>query len=231
MSAAVFHAVVPAAGEGLRMAAARPKQYLALAGATVIEHALEPLLRHVHLGRLVVALADGDTRFSALPASRDRRVSTVRGGATRAASVRAGLRALLEQDIDPAATVLVHDAARPCVPATDIDRVLAACRPAGALLAVRVRDTLKHEDGEGGCVATVSRDGLWQALTPQAFPLGMLADALAMADDVTDEAEAMERAGYRPALVEADPVNVKITRPGDLALVEALIGARHGVQA
>lgn len=228
MSAPAFHAVVAAAGRGARMGTDRPKQYLPLAGATVLEHALAPLLAHTGLGRLVVVVAPDDRRFAALGVAAAARVQAVTGGATRAASVGAGLAALA--DADPALPVVVHDAARPCLPAADLERLLAAAAaPDGALLALPVHDTLKRDDGGDRVAATVDRTGLWRALTPQAFPLGALRAALdATADDpgVTDEAAAMERAGRAPRLLPGDPANVKVTSSGDLALAEALLAAR-----
>lgn len=228
MTAIGFHAVVPAAGRGTRLGATLPKQYLPLAGHTVIELALAPLLEHPGLQRLVVALAPGDAHFRGLPIAGDARVELVEGGATRADSVRAALAAL--PGSDPAVRVLVHDAARPCLTRADLDRVLAAAADeAGALLAVPIADTLKRADGAGRVDATLDRSGLWQALTPQAFPLGMLRQALEAAagsEGITDEASAVERAGGHPMLVHGDAGNVKITRPGDLHLAAAILAAR-----
>jgi len=221
-----FCAVVPAAGSGLRMASATPKQYLPLAGRTVIEHALKSLLDHPGLLRLVVAVAPADKTFPSLAVAGDSRVEVVSGGTTRADSVAAGLEAL--QDLAPDTLVLVHDAARPCLDRTQIDRLLTgASDGSGALLARPMRDTLKREREGGRVAATVEREGLWQALTPQAFPLGVLADALAASrEGVTDEASAVEQSGGAPRLVEGDPCNIKVTRPGDLALAEAILAAR-----
>lgn len=227
MSAAAFRAVVPAAGLGTRMGAGAPKQYLPLAGATVLEHALRPLLAHPGLQRLVVALAADDDRFPTCALAEDPRVATVTGGDTRAGSVASALAAMGPGD--PEGIVLVHDAARPCLGAEDLARLLdAAAPPHGALLAIPVRDTLKRDNGAGQVARTVDRSGLWQALTPQAFPLGALREALHKAGgNVTDEAAAMERAGLAPRLVEGSPANIKITRPGDLPLAEAILSARE----
>jgi 2-C-methyl-D-erythritol 4-phosphate cytidylyltransferase len=209
------------------MASATPKQYLPLAGRTVIEHALLPLLEHPALRRLVVALAPGDEVFPALAVAEDPRVQVTTGGTTRADSVAAGLAAL--QDLPPDTLVLVHDAARPCLDRAEINRLLeAVVGEDGALLALPVRDTLKRERGGGRVAGTVEREGLWQALTPQAFPLDTLTEALAgTRDGITDESSAIERTGAAPYLVEGDPCNIKVTRPGDLALAEAILAARH----
>lgn len=228
MSVSSFCAVVPAAGRGRRMASERPKQYLRLAGRTVLEHALQALLDHPGLEEIVVALAADDDTFGELPVARDARVRAVTGGAGRADSVAAGLEALGDRAAD--SLVLVHDAARPCVTRTEIERLLAAASDEhGALLALPVRDTLKRADAQGRSAETVERAGIWQALTPQAFRLGPLREALSgERDGVTDEASAMERRGFAPRLVEGDARNIKVTRPGDLDLAAAILSARSG---
>ena len=223
-----FCAVVPAAGAGLRMGGDTPKIHLPLVGRTVIEWALAPLLAHPGLERMVVALASADDRFEHLDEiPRDPRVTVVAGGDCRAASVAAGLAAL--DDTPGSRAVLVHDAARPCLSERELGRLLAcADDPNGALLAVPVRDTLKRADSAGRVERTEPRDGLWQALTPQMFPLASLRAALAehTGEGITDEASAMERAGHRPRLIEGDPANIKVTRPDDLALAAAVLALR-----
>ncbi|MBL1376674.1 2-C-methyl-D-erythritol 4-phosphate cytidylyltransferase [Zobellella iuensis] len=212
-----FTAVVPAAGVGKRMAAGLPKQYLPLLGSTVLEHTLNRLLEHPAIGRVIVATAEHDHWFPALAIARDPRVLRVNGGKERADSV---LNALARVETD---WVLVHDAARPCLHPADLEAVLAAGRQhEGAILACRVRDSMKRGDGHGAISGSVSRDELWHALTPQCFATRPLREALAAAlaagCDITDEASAMEWAGFRPRLVEGRADNIKITRPEDLGL-------------
>ncbi len=212
-----FTAVVPAAGIGSRMAADVPKQYLSLGGRTVLEQTLARLLDHPAIGRIIVATAEHDPWFEQLAIARHLRVLRVTGGRERADSV---LNALAHVETD---WVLVHDAARPCLHRLDLDAVLAAGQqPQGAVLACRVRDTMKRGDGEGAISTSVSRDELWHALTPQCFatvPLRqVLSDALAAGCVITDEASAMEWAGFHPRLVEGRADNIKITRPEDLGL-------------
>jgi len=232
LSSRPFCAVVPAAGVGARMGADRPKQYLPLAGATVIEWALAPLLAHPGLDRVAIALAPGDTWFRQLGTALDPRVRLTEGGATRAASVRAGLACLGAEDDIP---ILVHDSARPCLGADAVERLLPhAADPAGALLAIPVPDTLKRAAADGRVAATVNRAGLWQAQTPQGFPAAVLATALDAAGDdttITDEASAVERLGRAPRLVEGDPANIKVTRAADLPLAEAILGAARRTRA
>jgi 2-C-methyl-D-erythritol 4-phosphate cytidylyltransferase/2-C-methyl-D-erythritol 2,4-cyclodiphosphate synthase len=211
--------VVPAAGSGARMGGGLPKQYLPLGGSTVLEQSLRPFLSDPRLRGVRIALAVDDRRWPQLAAAADARIRTVTGGAERAHSVLAALDALLtEAAADD--WVLVHDAARPCLSAADRDALLAACRDhaVGGLLAVPLGDTLKR--ATAGTVATVSREGLWRALTPQMFRLAALRTALTTAlaarRSVTDEAAAVEAMGQQPLLVEGSPFNIKVTRPADL---------------
>ena len=228
--------LVPAAGSGRRFGGEVPKQYLRAAGKPLIEHALEALLSHPGVDGAVVALAEGDARWPGWTSLHGKPVITCSGGGERADSVLAALRAL------PAGTadnelLLVHDAARPNLHANDITALIAAANGCadGAILAAPVRDTLKragagNPDGNPCIAATESRDGLWRALTPQAFRRDLLRRALerARADGLvaTDEAMAVERLGRHPALVEGREDNLKVTTPADLALAEFLL-ARH----
>ncbi|MFZ1640421.1 MAG: 2-C-methyl-D-erythritol 4-phosphate cytidylyltransferase [Candidatus Contendobacter sp.] len=226
-------ALVPAAGVGKRMGSAIPKQYLPLIDRPVIAHALATLLNHPCIDGVVVAISAEDEWWPMVAAefavAKPPRVVT--GGAERCHSVLNGLEALREWAA-PSDWILVHDAVRPCLTTEDLDRLLAelADDPVGGLLAVPVRDTLKQADTAGRIAATVDRSRLWHALTPQMFRLGMLRDALCMALDhgllVTDEAAAMEAAGFAPRLVEGRADNLKITRPEDLALAEFYLGRR-----
>lgn len=217
--------VVPAAGSGRRMGAASPKQYLTLAGATVLEHALAPFLADSRCRGVVVALAPGDARWASLPVARHAKVRTVPGGAERRDSVLAGLAALRDQGAAAGDWVLVHDAARPCLARADLERLLAALTdsPDGALLAVPVADTLKRSDEAGRSAETVDRRGLWRALTPQAAPLAVLAAALAAVPGATDEASALEAGGRRPRLVPGAATNVKVTEPADLEFARLVL--------
>ena len=237
MSSARYWAMVPAAGAGKRMGSAIPKQYLSLLGRPVVACALATLLQHPRIDGVVVAVDAKDEWWPAVAANLDATKPLLRatGGAERCHSVLNGLDVLRERAA-PSDWVLVHDAARPCLCPADLDRLLAelADDPVGGLLAVPVRDTLKRADPAGRVAATVDRSRLWHALTPQMFRLGVLRDALraALARGllVTDEAAAMEAAGFAPRLVEGRADNLKITRPEDLALAEFFL-ARRAVSA
>ncbi len=207
------------------MGAPLPKQYLPLAGRTVIEHSLMRLAALQGCAGVVVALAADDSYWSSLSVTLNVPVQRVTGGDERCHSVLAALTWLLGV-ADPGEWVLVHDAARPCVRHDDLERLIAtlADDPVGGLLAVPVRDTLKRAAADGRVLATVDRTDLWQAQTPQMFRLGALHGALSRAIAVgalvTDEAAAMEREGLMPRLIEGRSDNIKITRPEDLLLAE-----------
>jgi 2-C-methyl-D-erythritol 4-phosphate cytidylyltransferase len=210
-------AIVPAAGIGSRMGADCPKQYLQLAGQTILEHTLGALLSHPAIARVIVALAPHDRWFDALPVAADPRVLRVEGGAERAFSVLNALH------VAEGGWVLVHDAARPCLTHGDLDRLIAtAIHCGGAILGSRVRDTMKRSDAMGNILGTVDREQLWHALTPQMFPthtlLRALEEGLALGATITDEASAMERAGFTVRMVEGRADNIKVTRPEDLSL-------------
>ncbi|MFO1377569.1 MAG: 2-C-methyl-D-erythritol 4-phosphate cytidylyltransferase [Steroidobacteraceae bacterium] len=230
MSAQVWF-VVPAAGRSRRMGGAAPKQYLGIAGRTLVEHALAPLLASSRIAGGVVALAGDDMVFAALAPAADPRVRTCVGGAERADSVRSalGLLGSLGATDD---WVLVHDAARPCLEPADLQRLIETCEgdPVGGLLATPLADTLKRADADDRVAATVERTGLWRALTPQMFRLGPLAEALdsCRRDGVTptDEAAAIEHMGLRPRLVAGSPDNIKVTRPADIEAVRRWFAAR-----
>lgn len=233
-------AVVPAGGSGRRFGGGLAKQYLLLHGRPVLAHALGCFLGHPRIAgvQLVLPIADladdcwreglGDQAAGLLP--------PVAGGRERADSVGLGLQALRQQGAAATDWVLVHDAARPCLRRTDLDLLLdsLADAPQGALLALPVADTLKRED-HGRVLETVERSALWRAFTPQAFPLGALAAALADAArhgwTMTDEASAMERQGWRPLLVRGHGDNIKVTLPEDLPLAAAILEAQWREQA
>ena len=216
-------AVVPAAGVGRRMGGEVPKQYLDLLGRRVIDHTLQRLLDHSRIEAVYVALSPDDGFWSDCEHAGDSRVVRVEGGEERCQSVLNALRSLQER----AATddwVLVHDAARPCLAADDLQRLIQTLmnHPVGGLLGVPAQDTLKRLSAAGEVIQTVPRQDIWQAYTPQMFRLGLLSDALEQAlqrgEWVTDDASALELAGYSPLMVEGHAGNIKITRPTDLAL-------------
>jgi 2-C-methyl-D-erythritol 4-phosphate cytidylyltransferase len=223
--------VMPAAGCGQRFGQELPKQYMKLAGSSVIECSLAPFLADPRCQGICVALAATDQWFGGLPCAADAKVRTVQGGAQRADSVLAALESLPPGDDD---WVLVHDAARPCITRAEIDTLLesAGSEAAGGLLAVPLADTLKREGGAGRVLDTPSREALWRALTPQMFRLGMLRSALRSARATgrlpTDESQALEWMGQQPRLVAGSALNIKITTAADLQLADAILSQRGG---
>lgn len=214
-------AAVPAAGSGSRIGSGTAKQYLELHGRPIIDWSVSCLLASDRIRACAVALPEGHAARPQSGVLADSRVLCCTGGASRAASVAAALDVLPGE---PADWVLVHDAARPCLPRDDLEKLMDRVQASGVggLLARPQTDTLKRADGGGRVTATVSREGLWCAQTPQMFRLGELRAALANAEtagsSVTDEASAMELAGHPVQLVEGSPRNLKVTYPADLAL-------------
>jgi 2-C-methyl-D-erythritol 4-phosphate cytidylyltransferase len=219
--------VIAAAGASRRFGGTVPKPYLRVAGRSLLEHALRALRQLPGIAGGVVVSTPGDRRWQRLPKSIRHGVMTVPGGPTRAISVLNGLNALVTAA--PEDWVLVHDAARPCLPRADLLGLFAECRrdPVGGLLAVPLADTLKQADEEGRSQRSLPRERLWRAQTPQIFRHGLLSRALGQAlsegFDATDEAAAIECIGLRPRLVEGSPLNIKVTRQADLALVQAAL--------
>jgi 2-C-methyl-D-erythritol 4-phosphate cytidylyltransferase len=209
-----------------------PKQYLPLGGRTVLEYTLDVLFSCERLSGIVLVLAAGDSHWQAL---QDRyaqhRLMCITGGRERCHSVLNALNRLVAE-AQAGDWVLVHDAARPCVRVADVTALMDALDEDsdGGLLGVPVADTMKRTGPDGRIDATVERNTLWHAQTPQMFRLGALRAALeaALAQGVvvTDEAAAMERAGYRPRMVCGHSDNIKITVPEDLALAEFHLSRR-----
>jgi 2-C-methyl-D-erythritol 4-phosphate cytidylyltransferase len=222
---ASLRVVIPAAGVGRRMGGELSKQYRRMCGRTILEYAIEPFFRHAEVVELAVVHAIDDEQIRTLRWN-DSRVKFVLGGAERADSVLAGLNALNAGDQD---WVLVHDAARPCLHRNDLSRLIDELRSdeVGGLLATPVTDTLKRSDNRYEVLATVPREGLWRALTPQMFRYSMLKRALVSAREqgfrVTDEASAVEALGLRPKLVVGRADNIKVTVPEDIALAEFIV--------
>ena len=225
-----YFALIPAAGSGSRLGAASPKQYLPLAGKPLLYYALKQLSAHELIREVYVVLSPDDTLFSRTDwnGARQKARPLYCGGQTRAASVLNGLTAIrggLEDDD----WLLVHDAARPCLSAGALDRLIdeVGWDETGGLLAIPVADTLKRDDGKGRVIATERRESVWQAQTPQMFRYAVLLEALQSSGtgSVTDEAGAIEKLGRKPKLVMGEARNLKVTYPEDLELAERIIKA------
>ncbi len=210
------------------MASDRPKQYLPLAGRTVIEHSLNAVLNHPAIKGVVLAISADDEYWAELDYQHKKPVLLAPGGVERCHSVLNALD-VLQTTAHETDWVLVHDAARPCLRQSDISQLVECCQhhSVGGILATPVTDTIKQStnSGETNTVsATIDRALLWRAQTPQMFRLGMLRDALkqalAASVTITDEASALEWNKQMPILVEGHGDNIKITRPEDLPLAE-----------
>lgn len=233
-----FWVVVPAAGVGKRMGADRPKQYLPLLGRPLLSLTLRNILTWPGLSGVVVAISQDDSYFAHLPEAQHSLVHTVTGGAERADSVLAALNYLTTRESDDT-TVLVHDAARPCVSLEDISALLHADVASMALLAQPASDTVKqsrheqgHTEGNRSVVdKTLDRARIWLAQTPQKAPLGILQSCLRRGLEqgaaITDESSALELFGYAPQLVPGRRDNFKVTHPTDIVLAETILRLRY----
>lgn len=222
-----FWVLIPAAGAGRRMNAPIPKQYLDVAGKTVLQHAIDRMARVATLTGLVLATAPNDDRSDVtLPSHLA--CHKVVGGAERVHTVLAGLTSIIAAAGDQV-WVLVHDAARPGVRLADVERLMAHCVEfqEGGLLAQPVRDTVKRSGSANQIEQTLPRDQIWLAQTPQCFRAGELFRALegALAEglEVTDEASAMAHFGHVCHLITGHWRNMKLTEPEDLPLIEWIL--------
>jgi len=232
VSTSQVHVLIPAAGRGKRYGGAMLKQYLPVCGKPVLAHSIKVFQFHPVVSSITVVLAEDDQWFESAVGLLAANVNTVTGGETRAQSVRNGLR-FIADNYSSTDWVLVHDAARPCLSASRLEKFLEQGLESvhGAILAVPVGDTLKRAGDSQEIVATVERSGLWAAQTPQLFRAGVLADAIDVAQaagcKLTDEASAMEYVGIKPLLVMGSSANIKITHSSDLAIAEALLARKE----
>ena len=222
-------ALIPAAGSGTRLAAASPKQYLVLAGKPMLWHAIRALCVP-QVAAVFVVLGANDEQFARhdWDAFAGKLHPLYCGGETRRDSVLNALVAV-GGTVNADDWMLVHDAARPCLPAADLRRLLeeGAGDAIGAILALPVAETVKtagkDEAGVQRIAATQDRSQLWLAQTPQMFRAGLLTQALSRAASATDEAAAVEQLGLRPRLVLGSRQNLKVTYPEDVAIAEAIL--------
>jgi 2-C-methyl-D-erythritol 4-phosphate cytidylyltransferase len=220
-----YFAVVPAAGMGKRMSADCPKQYLKINDKTVIEHTIEKLLNVERLQKIIIAVSEHDQHWQTIELLKNPRIEIVNGGVERCISVFNGLLAL-DKKCNNNDWVLVHDVARPCVSVNDINKLIDQLtdKTVGGLLATPVTDTVKQVDSDGYVIETLDRSCLWRAQTPQMFRFQLLLNALEQSinsgESITDEASAVELAGFSVAVIEGSSENIKITRSEDLPLAD-----------
>ena len=221
-------ALIPAAGSGTRLAAERPKQYAALAGRPMLWHAIGAVcVPPVELVFIVLAPGDEDFARHDWSAFAGKLEPLYCGGESRRDSVYNALVATLDT-VNADDWMLVHDAARPCLPARDLRTLIRECEAdeVGGILALPVADTVKR-GSDNRIQSTEDRAQLWLAQTPQMFRAGLLLQALRQAArPVTDEAGAIEQLGLKPRLVAGSRENLKVTWPGDLAIAEDILRRR-----
>jgi 2-C-methyl-D-erythritol 4-phosphate cytidylyltransferase len=215
-----------------------PKQYLSINGRPVLEYTINTLLRNKNISGLVIALQADDTYWPEIRINSQKPILLAPGGKARADSVLNALAELFRCEQFDANNdwVMVHDAVRCCLRQGDIDRLVSevADDGNGGLLALPVRDTMKRQlpgSSPATVAATVDRENLWHALTPQYFAAldlkNALENALMNGQSVTDESSAMELAGFSPILVQGHEDNLKITRPDDLRLAGLYLRAQN----
>lgn len=224
-----FHVLIPAAGNGSRMAASIPKQYLTINQQPLIAHALRLFSESALIDTVYVVLAEQDAHWQhymqKYPLHPKIKLLNC-GGETRAQTVLNGLNCMADDHTKADDWVLVHDAARPGLNHTLLKALIEALKDdlVGGLLALPLADTLKRSNEESRISATIPRNDLWQAQTPQMFRYAMLKQALSQTNEVpTDEAQAIESLGFSPKLVTGSLRNMKVTYPQDLAIISALM--------
>ena len=217
-----YIALIPAVGVGERMGTSMPKQYAQLAGKPMLQHVMETFSSSSLISHTFVVVSANDAYISDLP-ELPRTTILKCGGAARQDSVTNGLLAISSETEDDD-WILVHDAARPGLTHDLLDKLIAFVKDdaVGGLLALPMVDTIKRSDGHGRSEMTVERSALWSAQTPQMFRYAQLLQALQQAQQVTDEASAIEAMGHRPKLVEGSARNFKVTLPQDLLLAELI---------
>jgi len=228
-----IYALIPAAGSGTRICAEAPKQYLPLAGRPMLWHAVRAVCVPP-VESVFVVLAPGDSAFATHDwgAVAGKLEPLYCGGETRRDSVYNALVAVMAA-VEAEDWMLVHDAARPCLPRRDLDALVRETQndEVGGILALPIADTVKRaakdESGAQRVAATENRSLLWLAQTPQMFRAGLLAQALKRARGApTDEAAAVEQMGLKPRLVAGSRENLKVTWPEDLAIAESILKGR-----
>ncbi len=227
-----FAVILPAAGQSSRFGEGTKKPFIPLDGRPVWQRTAELFANRDDVSQVFLVISPEDREMVEYRHQANLLflgVKLVDGGSERFESVANALK-LVEEDI---AFVAVHDAVRPCVKSTDIDRVFAAAKQYGAaLLGVAVLDTLKRLDGDNKVIETVPRRGLWQAQTPQVarrdWLVGAYANRFNLTETITDDAQLLEAAGYSVAMVAGSPTNLKITTKEDLLIATAILEAKLG---
>ena len=238
------HAMIVAAGRGSRFGASVPKQYLVINDKTLLQHSVARLAASSYIYKCLLVIATDDSIAQTLDFAQP--VYYTHGGIERWQSVCAGVEAIVQAGADDDDLILIHDAARPTVPYSDIERVIAAAmvEPHGAILATPVADTLKQSHSQTisqsaviddrlhqYAKCTIDRTNIWQAQTPQVFRAGQLRQVLAYVAEhkltITDEASAFEACNLPIRLVTGSRQNIKLTYPEDAILLSAILALQE----
>lgn len=224
-------AILPAGGTGSRFGAASPKQFTLLLGEPLLVHSIRALLQDSRVQTVYVIVAPEYGAFLDCSPWQGRVKVLADAGPDRADTVRRALESLMPM-MDGADWILVHDAARPCLSAVAVSRLLDALwdDPLGGLLAMPVVETLKQSREDGRVCSTLDRTRLWSAQTPQMFRADTLRRALQVSKNPTDESAAIEALGLSPQVVPGDPANIKVTYPEDLSYAQWVLEKRAMVR-
>ena len=221
--------VIPAAGIGKRMGVDIPKQYITVCDKAIIEHTVEKFTSRNDLQGILVALSNSDQHWSTLELSKNNKITTVTGGEERYKSVYNALCSLKNKAGDDD-WILVHDAVRPCITTFEIDQFIADLdhlNGIGGILALPCFETMKKANTNHEIEETIDRKFIWHAQTPQMFRYKKLFLAIEKIMNenifITDEAMAMELAGYKPMLIQGTHSNIKITDQNDLKYLESFL--------
>ena len=224
-----YWVIIPAAGTGQRMGGAIPKQYVSVCGKTVIEHTIDNFIDRKEIESICVSISKSDKYWSTLPISKNKKIITTVGGSERYQSVYNGLSAI-KDEADNDDWVLVHDAVRPCLTKSVIDRLITEISSdvVGGILALPCTETMKRINNSNEVEETINRQTAWRAQTPQMFKYKKLLLAIEKVIDenifITDEAMAMEFSNYKPVVILGDENNIKITHKIDLKQLELFLG-------
>lgn len=221
-------ALIPAAGVGSRFGSELPKQYVQIWEKPVLQHTIDLFAANERIDHIAVIISPDDSYFDVLITLPTNGSVHRVGGNSRAQTVFNGVNELVDLNIAALAdSIVVHDAARCCLPQDALNRLLDHTENNynGGILALPVADTLKQQNAHNHIARTVPRVGMWQAQTPQLFQAALLQRALANVNlnHITDEASAIEQLGISPMLVEGDSRNIKLTRADDASLVAFLL--------
>ena len=220
--------VIPAAGIGKRMGSDIPKQYVSVRGKTVIEHTIDNFISRKEIQNICISISESDNYWSTLPISKNKKIITTVGGNERYESVYNGLRALQDKANDDD-WVLVHDAVRPCLKKSIIDRLITdiSSHDVGGILALPCFETMKRVNNSNEVEETINRETIWRAQTPQVFKYQKLLLAIEKVINenifITDEAMAMELSNHKPIVILGDENNIKITHKTDLKYLELFL--------